>query len=165
MRLAAPGSMTRENNERTTFRTLGDVLDETVRLLDEGAKGLRQVAVADSINEREKMVLWAIAEGHSLGADQLRAFKETTSKELKGTWLQYARVFRFGRGLDADLSEARDGGEALSMVDQLDEELSDALFTLSKSYSPPLLACEKAGEMIHQIKKTSARMQGTAADL
>lgn len=150
---------------RTTFRTLGDVLGETVRLLDRSAAGLARLASAARFDARQQLMLQTIASARANCAEQLRTYKDASNAVVQATWLQYARVFEPENEVDSQLTGAEDENEALDLLQKLDDELSEALQALSKSYSPPIEACESAGALIEQLRRDTSTVRNGAADM
>jgi hypothetical protein len=152
-----------ETNRRMTFKTLAEVLDETVRLLERSAQELTDQSARSP--QRERLMMTTLAHARTRAAESLRSFRGESKTTLDRTWLQYAGSLEKAGVLNQELARERSSGRAILLVTQLDECLVAALDGLSRSYSPPLESCEKASALINHLRRASSAIVNSARDI
>ncbi len=154
-----------EETPRLTFRTLGDVLVETVRLLRDSANGLRALAAKPGIDQRKRLMMKTLADARMKAARTLEEYNDGASREIQKTWLQYAGVFEAPISIRSKLQNTTDAEEAFQLIRRLDDRLSEAFWALSRSYAPPLESCEKASALLAHLKRASSAIMNSSRDI
>jgi hypothetical protein len=147
-----------------TFRTIREVLSETVRVFEAGALGLELLSKKPGLPERDQLMLKTLVAVRRGAAQKVWDLVDSAPHHGEDTWVQSAPVLSSCPDLAARIIDAGSGEQAAVLLCEADDAVERCLEGISRS-SPvanPLLTQMKV--LLGLLRKMSGHVVPSAQD-
>lgn len=151
--------------KQETFRTVHEILEETARVLETSARGLKELSSDPLIGVRDSMMLAMLSQTRAEAARSLERILLSATRPGEETWLQYAPVFGNREELSQRIAASKSGEAAYDVVTGVDAELEQALGRCAEASPSARELLRQTESVVLQVQRSGRVVVESAQDI